>query len=311
MFLNLNELPTKQVSILNSLIGPRPIGLISTIDREGNANLAPFSFFNLVSYHPPVLIFSPVRRWKDASEKHTTNNIRETAEAVIHIVTADLLHQMNLCSCEYDTTVDEFVKAGFEKTASEKVKPYRIAGCAIAIECRITEVKPLGYEGGAGNLMIAKMLCVHINDRVLGPDGQIAPAQLQQVARLGGDWYTSMNARNLFELLRPKGIPMGFDNLPEHIRHSSVLSANQKALLASSEAVPELNEQFHDIGAAFILDRSFTGNIVKELHEIAAVFLDRKQVDKAWQVLLRVPAEAQRRQQYKKGEDISHVHLCQ
>ncbi|MES2329918.1 MAG: flavin reductase family protein [Bacteroidota bacterium] len=274
-------------SLLSSLVAPRPIGLISTVDRDGNPNLAPFSFFNLVSIDPPVLIFSPVRRMRNNTEKHTIQNLREVPEAVIHIVSYDLIHQMNLAACEYDDCVDEFIKAGFTKERASVVRPAMIEACPVKFECRITEVKPLGNNGGAGTLCIAKVLCVHVDEKIFSFDGRVDPLKLGQVARLGEDWYCRMTKESLFTLPKPNKTGIGFDGLPEHILKSKVFNKNQLAQLGAVAMMPELNENFKHIGVKFLMEEDVSEERTRDLHLIAARMLDLSLVEEAWQVLLR------------------------
>ena len=204
MRINVTELSSLEVyHHLTNLIAPRPIALASTISRNGAVNLSPFSFFNLFSSNPPIVIFSPLLRMRDNSRKHTLHNVMEVPEVVINIVTRDILEQTNYTSGEFPDGVDEFIEAGFEKEKAMLIKPPMVKEAKAKLECKVTEVKPLGKHGGAGNLVICEVLYIHIDDEVL-TDGAVDPAKLNLAARLGGDHYTEVNIDNLIKLPKPK-----------------------------------------------------------------------------------------------------------
>lgn len=256
-------------TLLQTAIAPRPIALASTIDENGNPNLSPFSFFNLFSTNPPVVIFSPSRRVRDNTTKHTQENVQEVAEVVIGIVNYPIVQQVSLASTEYDKGTNEFIKAGLTMKDADLVKPKLISECPVNMECKVIEIKPLGTEGGAGNLVICEILKIHVREEYLNDQGNLDQKKLDLVARLGGNWYSRNNENNLFEVPKPlvtKGI--GFDHLPTEIRHSKILTGNDLAMLANVENLPDA--QFH-------------GD--ENVHRKAKRHLENNQLKLAWQVL--------------------------
>ncbi len=290
MLIDFSEINTIQKqNWLHGAVVPRPIGLISTIDHDGVPNLAPFSFFNVVSTEPPILIFSPLRRVRNNTTKHTIENIREVPEAVIHIVSYSMLRQMNLTACEYPETVDEFVKAGFTKQKAMTVQPWLIKECPIKFECKIKEMQPLGKKGGAGTIIFAEVTNMHIDTMVLDEQNNIDPGKLRPVARLGGDYYVSVNRSNLFTMPKPnKHLGIGFDGLPQHVLSSTVLTANDLGQLAMVNGLPAIDENFNHIAMQYMLEQPASEKRNCELHGIAAKMLYLGLVDEAWQVLLRI-----------------------
>lgn len=213
--------------LLQGAVAPRPIAFVSSIDETGNVNLSPFSFFNLFSSNPPILIFSPLRRMRDNSIKHTLENILEVPEVVIHVVHFGMVEQMSLASTEYEKGVNEFQKAGFTEVKSNEVKPPRIKEAHVAFECRVNEVKALGESGGAGNLVICEVLVAHVNEHILDEAGVIDPRKLDAVARLGGNWYSRASGSSLFQIPKPlRNLGVGIDQMPAEIRNSTILSRN-------------------------------------------------------------------------------------
>ena len=221
MIFDLDKLSTVEKQYyLQHVIAPRPICFASTIDKAGNVNLSPFSFFNLFSSNPPVVIFSPSRRVRDNTTKHTLHNVLEVPEVVINIVTYDMVQQVSLASCEFAKGVNEFQKAGFTEEPATVVRPPMVKESKVKLECKVLEVKPVGTEGGAGNLVIAEVLMIHINENILNEAGNIDQLKLDLMARLGGNWYTRANADTIFEVEKPNmHLGIGVDALPEHIRH--------------------------------------------------------------------------------------------
>jgi flavin reductase (DIM6/NTAB) family NADH-FMN oxidoreductase RutF len=275
---------------LQHAVAPRPIAFASTIDAAGRVNLSPFSFFNMFSSTPPIVIFSPARRVRDNTTKHTLDNVLEVPELTINIVDADMVEQVSLASCEYPAGVDEFVMAGFTPLPSELVKPPRVAESKVQMECHVLEVKPLGLEGGAGNLVICEVLRMHVADEVLNAEGtMIDQKKLNHVARLGGDWYCRVDENSLFHVAKPnQQLGIGFPALPESIRHSRVLTGNQLAQLANVEILPFAEPSFHDPHVKQII-QYFSPNpeeMELELHRHAAHLLNQGKVLEAWQVLL-------------------------
>ena len=278
----------KQQWLLHA-IAPRPICFASTMDAAGNVNLSPFSFFNLFSYNPPIVIFSPSRRGRDNTTKHTLQNVLEVPECVINIVDYDMVQQTSLASCEFPKRVDEFVKAGFTKEAATMVSPPMVKEAKIKLECTINEIKSLGEEGGAGQLVIAEVLCMHIDESILGEDGKIDQRKLHLVARLGGDWYCKVDESNLFTVNKPNTqTGIGVDALPEGVCNSTVLTGNHLGLLGNVHDIPEINPGFSDERLKNII-QYFSINpteMEKELHVYAAELLNAGKVAEAWQVLL-------------------------
>ena len=232
--------PLELQGYLQSAIAPRPICLASTIDKAGQVNLSPFSYFNLFSMNPPICIFSPSRRVRDNTTKHTLENLKEVPECVINIVNYAMVGQVSLSSCEYNKDVNEFTKAGFTQIPSDLVAPPRVAESPIQLECTVAQIIALGEKAGAGNLVLAEIKRIHIAESVLNANNKIDQAKLDLVARLGGDWYARINEQNLFEVTKPNTqLGMGFDMLPTFIRESEALSNNEKAQLANCTTLPE------------------------------------------------------------------------
>ncbi|MEO6135313.1 MAG: flavin reductase family protein, partial [Ginsengibacter sp.] len=246
--INLKDISTLEAqNFLQHAIAPRPICFASTIDLEGNVNLSPFSFFNLFSTNPPIVIFSPARRVRNNTTKHTLQNILEVPEVVINIVDYDMVQQVSLSSCEYSKDTDEFVKSGFTKEPSTLVKPPRVKESPVQMECEILEVKSLGTEGGAGNLIIAEVLVMHINENILGANGKIDQQKINHVARLGGNWYAKISPENLFEVEKPHTeLGIGLDQLPMSIRQSKILTGNHLGQLANVHQPPTIDPSYED-----------------------------------------------------------------
>ena len=231
--------PLELQGYLQSAIAPRPICLASTIDKEGQVNLSPFSYFNLFSMNPPICIFSPSRRVRDNTTKHTLENLKEVPECVINIVNYAMVQQVSLSSCEYPKNINEFTKAGFTQIPSDLVAPPRVAESPIQLECTVAQIIALGEKAGAGNLVLAEIKKIHIAEAVLNANNKIDQAKLDLVARLGGDWYARINEQNLFEVTKPNTqLGMGFDLLPKFIRDHAGLTSNEKAQLANCTTLP-------------------------------------------------------------------------
>ena len=274
---------------LNHAIAPRPICFASTVDSEGIVNLSPFSFFNLFSSQPPIVIFSPARRVRDNTTKHTLENVKEVPECVINIVDYAMVQQTSLSSCEFPKGVDEFIKAGFTKEKATLVKPPMVKEAKIKLECRVNEVKSLGEEGGAGQLVIAEVLCMHVDDSILGEDGRIDQTKLELVARLGGDWYCKVDKSNLFKVPKPNTkLGIGIDSLPEGIRKSTILTGNHLGMLGNVHELPEINPAFEDVRLKNIIQYYAINpaEMEQELHRYAAALLNEGKVNEAWQILL-------------------------
>lgn len=227
-------------SLLTGAVIPRPIAFASTIDRQGQINLSPFSFFNVFSYNPPVLVFSISTRMRDLPPKNTLENVLEVPEVVINIVTYDMVEQMSLTSTEYEKGVNEFVKGGFTATPSQRVRPPRVQESPVAFECTVRQVLPLAENGGAGNLVICDVILAHFAESLFDDLGHIDPARLDAVARLGNNWYCRVDGPSIFEIPKPLGRrSMGVDQLPAPIRNSTILTGNNLGRLATMESLPD------------------------------------------------------------------------
>ncbi|HTH32598.1 MAG TPA: flavin reductase family protein [Lacibacter sp.] len=275
---------------LQHAIAPRPVCFASTIDKEGNVNLSPFSFFNLFSSNPPIVVFSPARRVRDNSTKHTLQNVLEVPEVVINIVDCDMVQQVSLASCEFPKGTNEFIKAGFTEETATLVQPPMVKESKVKMECKVVEVKPLGSEGGAGNLVICEVLRMHVDENILNAEGtMIDQRKLHHIARLGGDWYCKVDEQSLFHVAKPNTqLGIGIDALPETIRSSSVLTGNNLGQLANVHDYPTVDVTFEDDRLKNII-QYFSINpdeMDKELHCYAKELLDAGKVNEAWQVLL-------------------------
>lgn len=285
----------KDISILEAqnflqhAIAPRPICFASTIDLEGNVNLSPFSFFNLFSTNPPIVIFSPARRVRNNTTKHTLQNILEVPEVVINIVDYNMVQQVSLSSCEYSRDTDEFVKSGFTKEPSTLVKPPRVKESPVQMECKVLEVRPLGTEGGAGNLIIAEVMMMHINEDILDANGKIDQQKINHVARLGGNWYAKISPDSLFEVEKPHTeLGIGLDQLPMSIRQSKILTGNHLGQLANVHESLTMDPSYEDdtLKNIFQYYSLNPDDMENELHLYAAELLNQGKVKEAWQVLL-------------------------
>jgi len=237
------EIPIPQLhQFLIGSIGPRPICFASTIDKDGKPNLAPFSFFNIFSANPPIVIFAPNNSGRDGTPKHTYLNVKEVPEVVINVVTLEMVEKMNVAAAPWEHGVNEFEKAGFSPLASELIKPFRVAESPVQLECKVLEVKEMGTGGGAGNLVICQVIKVHINEDVLGEDGKISQLKMNLVGRLGGNWYCKTDNNSLFELAQPMQKTIGYDVLPNEIKQSKVLTANDIGKLAGLSTIPTTEE---------------------------------------------------------------------
>jgi flavin reductase (DIM6/NTAB) family NADH-FMN oxidoreductase RutF len=272
---------------LTHLVAPRPIALVSTIDRDGNVNLSPFSFFNLFSSNPPIVIFSPLRKMRDNTMKHTLRNVLEVPEVVINIVTRDMIVQTSVASCEYEDGVDEFLKAGFTKESAVAVKPPMILEAKAKLECHVVEVKPLGHKGGAGNLIICEVMYLHMDDTLYNEQGQLDPRKLNLAARLGGDFYCEVNPDNVFLLPKPTTtLCMGMEALPPFIRNSKYLTNNEQALLANIDVIPDYDPFFRDERWE-IMSWMLKSDRQEELvYEYVRDLIHEQKIHYAWQLLL-------------------------
>lgn len=281
------EIPTAKLhSYLLHAVGPRPIAFASTIDKRGKVNLSPFSFFNVFSSNPPIMIFSANRRVRDNSTKHTLENILQTKEVVINIVDHSIVHQASLSSTEYPKGVNEFLKSGLTMCKSETVRPYRVAESPVQFECKVNEVIALGDQGGAGNLIVAEILKMHIRSEVLDDFGAIDPLKIDLVARMGGDWYTRASD-GMFMVPKPlRSQGVGVDQIPEFIRDSTVLSGNDLGRLGNVERIPERQEVHDYISENMKVRELLSTDDSIQIHQRAKVLIEENKVVEAWKLLL-------------------------
>ncbi|MFM1876299.1 MAG: hypothetical protein RL266_2036 [Bacteroidota bacterium] len=284
---------TSQVhGLLLSAIAPRPIAFVSTVDQNGNPNLAPFSFFNVFSAKPPIAIFSPARRVRGNTTKHTLDNVEATKECVINVVSHSMLHQMNLASCEYEDGVNEFDKSGLTPISSEMVRPFRVLESPAQFECKVREVIKLGSEAGAGNLVIAEVVRMHFSESVFGEDGNLDPQKLDLVSRMGQNWYCRAFGDAVFEVPKPgRELGMGVDAMPESIRKSTVLTGNDLGMLGMQPVLPSRTEieafASQPNVKELIKDHSKNPKQVERiLHRNAQHLLEVGKTEEAWKMLL-------------------------
>ncbi len=271
---------------LQSSVGPRPIAFASTIDKNGKPNLSPFSFFNVFSANPPILIFSPARRVRDNSIKHTLINAEATREVVINVVNFEMVQQTSLSSTEYAEGVNEFLKAGFSAIPSDLVKPYRVAQSPVQFECKVNEIISLGTQGGAGNLVICEVVKIHIHESVLDENGNIDPYKIDLVSRMGGNWYSRAN-QGLFEVAKPSTtLGIGVDQIPDFIKKSTVFDGNDLGKLGNIEALPTTEEINIFVKQNFAVKGVLSADDILKQHQKAKEYLNQNDVDSAWKVLL-------------------------
>lgn len=257
-------------------VGPRPIAFASTVDKDGLRNLSPFSFFNVFSANPPIMVFSPARSGRTGATKNTFDNVKATKEVVINVVNYSIVQQMSLSSSPYDSSIDEFEKSGLTPIPSETIRPFRVKESPVQFECKVNEVIELGQNGGAGNLVICEVLRMHIDESILNDSGMIDQRKIDLVSRMGGNWYCRADKNSMFEIKKPIAtIGIGVDQLPKSIRKSSILTGNDLGLLGSVEALPSQDEidQFNAPAGG--------------KHERAKELLAQGDVESAWKVLLK------------------------
>lgn len=271
---------------LLSAIAPRPIAFASTVDADGNPNLSPYSFFNVFSANPPILIFSPARRVRDNTVKHTLENVKATKEVVINMVSFNMVHQMSLTSTEYEKGVNEFEKAGLTMLQSDIVKPFRVAEASVQFECKVNDIIELGKEGGAGNLVICEVVKFHIDDEVLNVDETINQQKLDLVSRAGGSFYTRAK-KGFFEIPKPIAtLGIGVDNFPDHVKNSMILTGNDLGMLANLEALPSkesVNAFLEEVGGRYPNIKTATH---REKHKLARNYISFGDIESAWKILL-------------------------
>lgn len=290
--INPSEIPVPKLHhYLLGSVGPRPIAFASTVDEDGNDNLAPFSFFNVFSANPPIMVFSPARSGRTNETKDTYNNVKKVPEVVINIVNYDIVHQMSLASSPFAPGVSEFEKAGFTPVASETIQPKRVAESPVQFECKVIEVKELGHEGGAGNLVICEVLRIHLKEEILDENGMVDQHKIDLVSRMGGNWYCRADEGSMFEITKPiTTVGIGFDQLPEDIRNSSVLTGNDLGQLAGIEEIPnetDVNEfKLIELSDLFVSLEDAPAELEKELHLKAKALLEENKLNEAWMTLL-------------------------
>ena len=288
--IKLSELtPAQAQNYLQHAIAPRPVCFASTIDKEGNVNLSPFSFFNMFSSNPPIVVFSPARRVRDNSTKHTLENVMEVPEVVINMVDFEIVQQMSLSSCEYPKGTNEFIKSGLTEQKATMVKPPMVKESKIKFECKVNQIIPLGTEGGAGNLVIAEIMVMHLDESILTAENKIDQTKIELLGRLGDHWYTKTNAASMFEVAKPNiKLGIGFDQLPTSIRNSKILNGNDLGKLANVNELPVVDASFDDDKLKNII-LYFSINpedMERELHTYAKELLNKNKVEEAWQILL-------------------------
>lgn len=288
-------------------ITPRPIAFVSTISKDGVNNLSPFSFFNCFGSNPPILVFSPSRRGRDNTLKDTYHNLKETGECVVHIVNYNMVEKVSYASSEFDSDVDEFIKAGFTPIDSELVKPKRVKESPVHFECKVYDILEIGGKAGSGNLVICEVINIHVNEAILNENGNIDPFKLDSVGRNGANWYTRANGSAIFELPKPTGIGIGYENLPEFILKSEVFSANDLGVLIGYKLIPSIDNSLSyfndlieiefDIVSFEIFERNFEFNkmaqmlVNKEIdykyyERAAKVSLNQRNAEFAWNILI-------------------------
>jgi flavin reductase (DIM6/NTAB) family NADH-FMN oxidoreductase RutF len=279
-------------SYLLHAIAPRPIAFASTVDKDGNPNLSPFSFFNFFSTKPPIAIISPARRGRDNTVKHTYENVKEVPEVVINVVNYDLVQQASLSSTEYPKGVNEFIKSGLTPIVSDLIKPFRVKESPVQLECRVKEVIELGQEGGAGNLVLCEILRIHISEAVLDENKNIDQNKIDLVGRMGGDWYCRASGSSLFKVAKPlTTMGIGVDAIPGSIRNSNVLTGNNLGQLGNTEHLPSAEEvreytRSGPISKALQDHGNNRQKLEEQLHHIAKQLLSEDKVQEAWKVLL-------------------------
>lgn len=278
--------PVALQGYLQGAVAPRPIAFASTISKTGKPNLSPFSFFNVFSSNPPILIFSPARRVRNNTIKHTLINAQDTREVVINVVNYNIVQQASLSSTEYAEGVNEFLKSGLTAVPSDIVKPYRVKESPVQFECKVNEIIHLGENGGAGNLIICEVVKIHIDEAILDENGNIDQYKIDLVSRLGHNWYSRSN-QGLFEVPKPLvTLGIGVDSIPDFIRESSVFDGNDLGILGNIEALPTMEEVSIFVKENFAVKGVLSGDDVLKQHQKAKEYLNKNDVVSAWKVLL-------------------------
>ena len=286
--------PAQTQRLLQGIVAPRPIALASTVNRKGEPNLSPFSFFNIFSSNPPILVFSPARRMRNNTTKDPLNNVLEVPEVVIHAVSYAMVEQTSLASSEYPTGTNEFIKAGFTMAPSELVRPYRVVEAPAALECKVNEVIALGDQGGAGHLVVCEVLKIHVDPKLLNDAGEPDPFRMDLVARLGGDWYARASGEALFSVEKPiTTLGIGVDALPKALRDSLILTGNDLGRLGNVTELPtpEEIEEFAKHHRIDEIERASDNGLERRiaLHQYAHELLEKGKVHKAWKALAQDP----------------------
>ena len=278
--------PSQLQDYLQSTVAPRPIAFASTVDINGTPNLSPFSFFNVFSSNPPILVFSPARRVRNNTTKHTLENCQATKQVVINVVNYDLVQQVSLSSTEYPEGTNEFLKSGLTMLPSDMVKPYRVAESPVQMECLVNEIIPLGNQGGAGNLIICEIVKIHIQESVLDEKNRIDQSKIDLVSRLGGNWYSRSN-QGLFEVEKPlTSLGIGVDQIPEFIKKSKVFDGNDLGKLGNVEALPTREEITIFVKQNFAVKGVLSSDDDLKIQQTAKEFLNNNDALSAWKVLL-------------------------
>jgi flavin reductase (DIM6/NTAB) family NADH-FMN oxidoreductase RutF len=281
------DITTQQLQgYLQGAIAPRPIAFASTVDTEGRPNLSPFSFFNVFSANPPILVFSPARRVRGNTTKHTLENALATKEVVINVVNYDIVQQMSLSSTEYAEGVNEFEKSGLTPISSDVVKPFRVAESPVQFECKVNEVIALGTEGGAGNLIICEVVRIHVNEDILDENGSIDQYKIDLVSRLGGNWYSRSN-KGLFEVPKPLvTLGIGVDAIPDYIKKSDFFTGNDLGMLGNIETLPTEEEIAIFVQENFTIKAVLSADDRQKVNALAKEYLEKQDILSAWKVLL-------------------------
>ena len=278
--------PAQLQAYLQTAVAPRPIAFASTVDKNGKPNLSPFSFFNVFSSNPPILVFSPARRVRNNTIKHTLINCEATKQVVINVVNYDIVQQASLSSTEYADGVNEFLKSGLTMLPSDMIKPYRVAESPVQFECKVNEIIALGNDGGAGNLIICEVLKIHIKEEILDEHGMIDQYKIDLVSRLGGNWYSRSN-QGLFEVEKPlTTLGIGVDVIPDFIRRSAIFDGNDLGKLGNVEALPTEEEITIFVKENFAVKGVLSSDDKKKIHLKAKEYLNNNEVLSAWKVLL-------------------------
>jgi flavin reductase (DIM6/NTAB) family NADH-FMN oxidoreductase RutF len=274
----------KLQAYLQGTVSPRPIAFVSSVDANGLVNLSPFSFFNMFSMNPPILVFSPSRRVRDNTTKHTLQNVLEVPEVVINVVSYEMVEKASLASCDFPKGTSEFVKAGFTELPSVKVKPPRVAESPVSFECKVKQVIPLGSEGGAGNLVICEVILLHLKEEIVDAEGKVNPHKLDAVARMGGDYYCRAFGESVFTVPKPnEKIGIGFDQIPEQIKNSLVLTGNDLGRLGNIEKLPDPESvKLFKANPDWLSAHKISEEAV---HRLAQHYLREGRVEDAWKTL--------------------------